>query len=192
MKTTAKTVQTMKRCGQWATALSAIAISLIVCTASAKDNVPTKATSSGQTISSTPNPDGSLDNIIVEVGVSTVLGRYTGLLQLHVDAGQYDPATHTFRLHFTVSGTDTAANGDTTDFTADGVEIVPLDASFMPLPPPYAFHSTWEIVGGTGRFAGATGHGTAEGFDYGDGTSSRIDTGVVSTVGSNRRPSAEL
>lgn len=181
----------MKRCGQWATALSAIAILFIACTASAKDNIPYKTTTSGYTISLTQNPDGSQDNILGEIGVST-LGQYTGLLQLHVNAGQYDPGTHTFLFHFAGTGTATVANGDTWDFTFDGVTIVPLDASFMALPPPWAFSGTWKVVGGTGRLAGMTGHGTFEGFDYGDGTTSRIDTGVVSSVGSNRRPSVEL
>jgi len=32
-----------------------------------------------------------------------------------------------------------------------------------------------------------TGHGTAEGFSYADGTTSRIDSGIVSTVGSNKK-----
>ena len=191
MKTTAKTVQTMKRCGQWATALSAIAVSLITCTAYAKDQVPFKATTSGQTISLTPNPDGSQDIMFEEVGVSTLSGLSTGLSQIHVDAAdpgqQYDPGTHALLIPLTGTGTHTAANGDTWDWTSEGVLIVPLDASFMPLPPPYAFHSTWEVVGGTGRFAGLTGHGTGEGFSYADGTTSRIDAGIVSTVGSNKK-----
>ncbi len=90
-------------------------------------------------------------------------------------------------IALTGTGTHTAANGDTWDWTSEGVVIVPLDASFMPLPPPYAFHSTWEDIGGTGRFAGMTGHGTGEGFSYADGTTSRIDSGIVSTVGSNKK-----
>ena len=90
-------------------------------------------------------------------------------------------------IPFTGTGTYTAANGDTWDWTSEGVVIVPLDASFMTLPPPYAFHSTWEDVGGTGRFAGATGHGTGEGFSYADGTTSEIHSGVISTVGSNKK-----
>ena len=176
--------------GKWATVLLAFAMSCFACTASAKDQVPLKATSSGHTISSTVNPDGSQSNIVVEVGVATHSGRYTGVQEVKVGApqtGVYDPATHTVAIRFTASGTGTVANGDTWDWTAEGVVIVPLDASFMPLPPPYAFHSTWETVGGTGRFAGVTGHGTAEGFDFGDGTISRIDTGVISTVGSNKK-----
>jgi len=67
--------------------------------------------------------------------------------------------------------------------------VVPLDASFNPLPPPYAFHSIWKDVGGTGSFAGMTGHGTGKGFSHADGTTSRIDSGLVSTVGSNKRKS---
>jgi len=185
MKTNSHT--STSRGGKWASVVLAFAMSCLAWTTSAKDQVPTNATSSSHVISSTVNPDGSQDNILGEVGVSTHLGKYTGLLQIHVDAGQYDPGTHALLFHFTGTGTSTAANGDTSDYTAEGVEIVPLDASFAPLPPPYAFSSTWEIVGGTGRFAGATGHGTAEGLDYGDGTNSRIDTGVISTVGSNKK-----
>lgn len=175
---------------KWATVILASAISCLAWTASAKDEVPFKATSSGHTISSTPNPDGSQDNIVSEVGVGTHTGRYTGVQEVNVGApqtGVYDPATHTVAIPFAASGTFTAANGDTWDFTSEGVIVVPLDANFLPLPPPYAFHSTWEDVGGTGRFAGLTGHGTGEGFIYGDGTTSRIDTGVVSTVGSNKK-----
>ena len=126
-----------------------------------------------------------------EVGVSTLSGRSTGLSQIHVDVAdpgqQYDPGTRALLIPLTGTGTHTAANGDTWDWTSEGVVIVPLDASFMPLPPPYAFHSTWEVVGGTGRFAGMTGHGTGEGFSYADGTTSRIDSGIVSTVGSNKK-----
>jgi len=146
MKTTAETVQTIKRCGKWATALSAIAILFIACTASAKNNVPFKGTTSFHPISLTPNPDGSQDIMFEEVGVSTLSGRSTGLSQIHVDAAdpgqQYDPGTHALLIPLTGTGTHTAANGDTWDWTSEGVVIVPLDASFMPLPPPYAFHST--------------------------------------------------
>jgi len=184
--------KSVSRSVKWAAALSAIAISLIAWTASAKDNVPYRATSSAYTISSILHTNGSQDIILGEVGVSTMSGRYTGLQQIHAEPGQYDPGTHTFQTHFTVTGTFTEANGDSWDFTSEWVVIVPLDAVGAPLPPPYAVHSTWEDVGGTGRFAGMTGHGTGEGLLYGDGTSSRIDSGIVSTVGSNRRPSAEL
>ena len=181
----------ISRRGKWATALSAIAISLIAWTAYAKDTVPSKATTSGHTISLTLNPDGSQDIMFGEVGVGTHTGLYTGLSQTHVEpvnpGQQYDPGTHALLIPFTSTGTYTAANGDTWDWTAEGVVIVPLDASFMPLPPPYAFHSAWDDIGGTGRFAGLTGHGTSEGFSYADGTTSRIDTGIISTVGSNKK-----
>src|SRR6266487_5980204 len=84
--------------GKWATALSAIAISLLAWTASAKDNVPFKGTTSAHPISLTPNPDGSQDIMFEEVGVSTLSGRSTSLSQIHVDAAdpgqQYDPGTH--------------------------------------------------------------------------------------------------
>jgi len=176
--------------GKWATALSAIALSLLAWTASAKDEVPTTGTTSGYPVAGTTNPDGSQVLISREVGVSTHAGRYTGLSEVKVDApatGVFDPKTRSVAIHLTGSGRDTAANGDTLDWTSEGVVIVPLDASFMPLPPPYAFHSTWEVVGGTGRFAGMTGKRTREGFSYADGTTSRIDTGIVSTVGSNTK-----
>src|SRR2546426_11317372 len=100
-----------------------------------------------------------------------------------IPSNNMNPGTHALLIPLTGNGRDTVANGDTWDWTSEGVVIVPLDASFMPLPPPYAFHSTWEVVGGTGRFAGMTGHGTGEGFSYADGTTSRIDSGIVSTVG---------
>src|SRR6266496_4103336 len=95
MKTTAKAVQTMKRCGQWATALSAIAILFIAGTASAKDNIPFQGTVSAHTISLTQNPDGSQDIRAEEVGVGTLSGQFTALSATHVaavDPGQqYDP-----------------------------------------------------------------------------------------------------
>ena len=181
----------ISRRGKWATALSVIAISLMAWTAPAKDEVPTKETANGQTISATQNPDGSQDLIAVVVGVGTHTGQYTGLQQTHVaafnPAQQYDPGTHSLQIPIPSSGRNTAANGDTWDWISEGVVIVPLDASFNPLPPPYAFHSTWKIVGGTGRFKGSTGHGTGDGFSYADGTTSAIHIGVRSTVGSNKK-----
>ena len=175
---------------KWVMALSAIATSLLGLTVSAKDEVPTKEALSGYSISATQNPDGSQDILFGVVGVSTHSGRFTGLGRTHVEPAnpsQYHLETHSLWIPVHSSGTYTAANGDTHDWAAEGIVIVPLDASFMPLPPPYAFHSTWEIVGGTGRFAGSTGHGTGEGFSYADGTTSEIHTGVVSTVGSNKK-----
>ena len=43
-----------------------------------------------------------------------------------------------------------------------------------------------EIVGGTGRFTGATGSLAFSGFDYGDGNISVTTKGTISTVGSNK------
>ena len=95
--------------GKWATALSAIAISLLAWTASAKDEVPFKGTTSGYPVAGTTNPDGSQDLISREVGVSTHAGRYTGVSEVKVDApdtGVFDPETRTVAIHFTGSGRD--------------------------------------------------------------------------------------
>ena len=180
----------ISRCSKWATALSAITISLLACTASAKDEVPIQETWTSHTISLANNPDGSQDSVSVVVGVGPHVGRFTGSEQIHVEPpnpSQYDPGTHSLLIPFTVSGTRSAANRDTWSFTVEGVVIVPLDANFMPLPLPYAWHATWENTGGTGRFVGQTGHGTSSGISYADGTGSGTAIGVVSTVGSNKK-----
>jgi hypothetical protein len=96
--------------------------------------------------------------------------------------------------HITVSGpascpggfaninveTLTAANGDTLVLTGDRDEGCPTG--------PNAVHGTgdWTVTGGTGRFAGATGHGTFDGVaDFNQGTFSFRLTGTISApVGS--------
>ena len=74
----------------------------------------------------------------------------------------------------------TAANGDYIDFFFDEI--------FIPAPGGFTFTGTWTIVGGSGRFAGATGSGE----NWGTATFTGEDVGIghfemqgsISSVGS--------
>lgn len=173
--------------GKLAAALCAIAISSIAWTVSAKDEVPFKAEWTGETIAVVQNPDGTRDQIGVNVGHGTHIGKATEVLEYRVDVPVYDPASNSLLIHLVGTFLATAANGDTVEGTFEAVETVPLDELFQPLPPPYISEATWEMTSGTGRFAGVTGHGTTVVLDHGDGTASQTDTGVISTVGSNKK-----
>jgi hypothetical protein len=67
---------------------------------------------------------------------------------------------------------NTTANGDVFEFDADG------DTAFDPATGIVTFWGDWEITGGTGRFANATGGGTYEGS-----ASFVTGTGEVTNIG---------
>lgn len=60
----------------------------------------------------------------------------------------------------------TAADGDVLELAEEGSYV--LDTPNLTPPPPFEHavsHNRWWVVGGTGRFAGASGSGTGESFD---------------------------
>lgn len=183
----------------WALALVATFLTVTTLTASAKDEVPYKLawTITGITAHE-DHPDGSYVETTQQVGTATHSGRITAVDTYHVasplDWG-FDPATLSLLAHFVGTSTKTSANGDSIVFVYTGIVVVPLDDNFPfdaagnpnILPPPYSLSNIWEITGGTGRYAGASGHGTSEGTVVGDGTSFGVSVGVISTVGSNKK-----
>lgn len=74
-------------------------------------------------------------------------------------------------------GTLTAANGDTlTQYEWGTVcETVPSDSLVVP----HAFTGYFLNMGGTGRFANATGEGTVTGGDNGSGSSYFSESGTI-------------
>lgn len=107
-------------------------------------------------------------------GHATHLGRFT-----ETESSCLDFATFALTLgEFTM----TAANGDELwgEFEAS--------ASFDPPPPNANLSCTWELVGGTGRFVGATGAGVCvDSRQLGDGTSRIGFDGWIAYDASNRR-----
>jgi len=166
---------------KWAAALSAIAISLIADTASAKDEVPAKGTQTSQIISSHTNDDDSVDTISLVVGVSSQSGRVTAVQYTHVLAPVYDPASNSLIYSFTFTSTGTAANGDQWDTEGEGKEIVPLDSNFVPLPPPWAFSGTYQPPNGS------TFHGTFQGLDFADGSNWVTWAGTTLSRGAQKK-----
>jgi len=81
----------------------------------------------------------------------------------------------TFVAYFTM----TAANGDTISGSAAGYGVPTSPTTFT-------IHGSWTISGGTGRFSGESGSGTAIGeIDLVTGASPHHLEGTISTVGSN-------
>jgi hypothetical protein len=80
--------------------------------------------------------------------------------------------------------TITAANGDMLLLAHHGT----FELELGPSGPTYSYISLeWEAIGGTGRFAGATGSGTASGVgDLATGTTSADYTGMIVYDASNR------
>lgn len=74
----------------------------------------------------------------------------------------------------------TAANGDTLTIKSDDVAC-PLDTQDYP---PSRYHGTghWTVIGGTGRFASASGQGSFDGrSDFGAGTFTETLIGTVAS-----------
>ena len=179
----------------WAPALVATLMSLTTLTASAGNEVPVKFKWLFTAITShTDYPDGSYVRTAVQVGNGTQLGRYTAVDTYTVESPEdfsveWDPASESLAVVLEYAGTTTktAANGDMIVFNYFGCVFIPLDEIFNLTPAPWRLENFWTVISGTGRFEGATSHGTSEGTVYDDGTSAGVDIGVISTVGSNKK-----
>ncbi|MFN0130782.1 MAG: hypothetical protein ACKV19_29310 [Verrucomicrobiales bacterium] len=133
-----------------------------------------------QIISNQTNDDGTVDNVSVAVGVASHLGHYTAVEHTHLLAPVYDPASNSLIFFFTVTRTTTAANGDQWNSEGEGTTIVPLDAGFAPLPPPWAFSGTYQHADGS------VFHGTFQGLDFGDGPDPQNGPGPRSAAAPQR------
>ena len=138
----------------------------------ARDLVPFKATFTGSSTSGPGGPCAALRSDIAGGGHATHLGNFT-TVQHHC----FDPAdpTGAFTEGFY---TFTGANGDTIFGTYHG-NLVPF------APPVFAIVGEFTIEGGTGRFVGATGGGTASGtLNVATGVTTVMLDGVISSPGS--------
>jgi hypothetical protein len=140
--------------------------------AAARDLVPFKATFTGNSTSGPGGPCAALRSDILGGGHATHLGNFT-TVQHHC----FDPGDPTFA--FTEGFyTFTGANGDTIFGTYHG-NLVPF------APPVFAIVGEFTIEGGTGRFVGATGGGTASGtLNVATGVTTVMLDGVISSPGS--------
>ena len=138
----------------------------------ARDLVPFKATFTGSSTSGPGAPCAGLRSDILGVGHATHLGKFT-TVQHHC----FDPLDPTFA--FTEGFyTFTGANGDTIFGTYHG-HLVPIAG------PVFAIVGEFTIEGGTGRFVGATGGGTASGnLNVATGVTTVMLDGVISSPGS--------
>ena len=122
--------------------------------------------------SSAPCPATELRvDIAITGGVATHLGRITSRDYYAC----LDPLTFTFFGRYVF----VAANGDTINGVYSGRFLATPDPGVL------AIEATWSLDGGTGRFAGATGGGTASG----SGTASSghlVQDGTISSVGSSK------
>ena len=118
------------------------------------------------------------DQVFAGGGTGTQLGKFTNTILVHVG----DPAPGSSLLPISGTVTVIAANGDTLVSSFVGFE----DLASAPNGGPLHLFGSQVIIGGTGRFAGATGSLTFSGLDYGDGSVSVTTEGTISSVGSNR------
>lgn len=98
-------------------------------------------------------------------GNSSHMGRITGTATEVLFAPDYES--------FTVEATQVAANGDKLFLTYQG-DFIDVDGDSV---------GTFEITGGTGRFAGASGSGTFISFANG---AQIFEQGTITTVGSGK------
>lgn len=108
---------------------------------------------------------------------SSHLGRGAYTSSLTIDWAQPTPnGNGGFCAPASGFGTLTAANGDTLNQTEAGTvcEVGPTGEHV-----PHTFIGTFVNVGGTGRFANATGNGTVTGGDDGFGNSTFSETGTI-------------
>jgi hypothetical protein len=114
-------------------------------------------------------------------GTAAHLGRFTSTGPI-VATGVTFPAPGEIQLSTVEHFVWTAANGDTVFVTnyATGVEDLAIMTG--------SYTSHWSITGGTGRFDGATGSGTASGtLQAGNGSTLTIVSTFVGTVSSPGR-----
>ncbi|MEO6445959.1 MAG: hypothetical protein ABIZ91_03840 [Gemmatimonadaceae bacterium] len=122
--------------------------------------VPFKANQSAEALPTTGVvcPAGSLPTKASPTGTGTHIGKYTGVsIACFAFTG---PTTFDF-----VTGTNNvvAANGDELWFTLDPVARGHGAVVFGPNGPSLTWSAEYDVTGGTGRFAGATGHVTVTG-----------------------------
>jgi hypothetical protein len=140
--------------------------------AAARDLVPFKATFTGNSTSGPGAPCAVLRSDIVGGGHATHLGNFTTVQHHCFDPG--DPSGAFTDGFYTFTG----ANGDTIFGTYHG-HLVPI------APPVFAIVGEFTIEGGTGRFVGATGGGTASGtLNVATGVPALMLDGVISSPGS--------
>ena len=115
--------------------------------AAARDEVPFNATLSGYVETSEFLPPCTIHGHAIDFGNATHLGAFTGTGELYQDVCEDPPnITYTGTFHWF------AANGDEIYGTFEGY-LTPTGT-----PGVYDNHETADVTGGTGRFAGATGH----------------------------------
>ena len=138
----------------------------------AGDQVPFRASYSGTAAFNSATGTA----LFTGTGIASYLGRSTNVNHITVSGPASCPGGF---ANINVE-TLTAANGDTLVLTGPHDQACPTG--------PTAVHGTgdWTVTGGTGRFAGATGHGTFDGgADFNQGTFSFQLTGTISVPGSN-------
>jgi hypothetical protein len=155
-----------------AASLVAAAMISVTTPASASDQVPFKATFTGSSTSGPGDPCAVLRSDIAGGGHATHLGNFTTVQHHCFDPG--DPTLAFTEGFYTFTG----ANGDTIFGTYHG-NLVPI------APPVFAIVGEFTIEGGTGRFVGATGGGTASGtLNVATGVTTVMLDGVISSPGS--------
>jgi hypothetical protein len=122
---------------------------------------PFKATGSGSAVALSAPP--VLEIVVTGNGHATHMGK-VGIWQHHF----VDVTTMTFYDGMFVW---TAANGDTIEGSYSGY-LVPTSAGFE-------IHGSFTIEGGTGRFEGSTGGGSASGMQYNDNTADLALDGII-------------
>ena len=115
--------------------------------ASARDQVPFNGTLSGCVETQEPVDQCTIHTHAVLFGNATQLGAFTGTGEFYQSFCQ-DPPNITYIGSFHLF----AANGDELSGTFEGY-LSPTET-----PGVYDNHETSDVTGGTGRFAGATGH----------------------------------
>jgi hypothetical protein len=141
--------------------------------AAARDTVPFRGTDSGTFVALPPDADNVVFAQASTTGQATHLGRYSLVAHEYTDLDDLRIFGGAFTL--------TAANGDTLFGTYEGT----ADLARFPV---IGFDVQGPILGGTGRFAGATGWLRWRGYgDLTTGALSEEIEGWVSSVGSLSR-----
>ena len=143
--------------------------------------------------------ESAVQGLIVEDGVLKLLvknkiaGTATGtqLGKCTFEGTQLFTVPYPYQQGVAVEGyivqteTYTAANGDELEVASEGPFLVmPTGANLLPIAG-WEGSGTMEIVGGTGRFAGATGTGTFTVYVDDDLVTTYEDDGLISSVGSS-------
>jgi hypothetical protein len=134
--------------------LAAAALLAFAPAAGAAGGVPFSGTAVGRDTSMSLESDGIHLTSVIQ-GTGTLVGRFTQTLDYTLSSDL---------VHFAGTATITAADGSTILLVDAGVEPGFASQVF-----PTPFDATFTVVGGTGRFAGATGGGTVSGIDFGQG-----------------------